>query len=56
MQRDLNLWQRWWIEYLEDHDIELQYHLKAYVMVDALSRKSYGSLAYFTIQEWEMLR
>ena len=38
--------QRRWMEYLEDYDFTLQYHLgKANVVVDALSRKSRGVLA-----------
>ena len=41
-QRDLNLRQRRWVEYLKDYDFELAYHLgKANVVVDALSRRSY---------------
>ena len=45
-QKDLNLRQRWWMEFLEDYDFELQYHLgKANVVADALSRKSYAKLS-----------
>ena len=45
-QRDLNMRQRRWIEYLEDYDFTLHYHPgKANVVVDALSRKSRGVLA-----------
>ena len=41
IQRDLNMRQRRWMEYLEDYDFTLQYHLgKANVVADALSRKS----------------
>ena len=44
-QKDLNLQQRRWIEYLEDYDFTLNYHPgKANVMADALSRKSRGEL------------
>ena len=55
-QRDLNLCQRCWMEYLEDYDFELQYHSrKVNVVADVLSRKSYGSLACLAIREWKMM-
>ena len=55
-QRDLNLRQRRWMEYLEDYDFTLQYHPgKANVVADALSRKSYGTLACIAIREWKMM-
>ena len=42
-QRDLNIRQRRWMEYLEDYDFTLEYHpSKANVVADALSRKSHG--------------
>ena len=45
-QRDLNMRQREWMQYLEDYDFTLHYHpSKANVVVDALSRKSRGVLA-----------
>ena len=38
-----------WMEFLEDYDFTLHYHPgKANVMVDALSRKSWGALASIT--------
>ena len=41
-----------WMEYLEDYDFTLHYHLgKANVMVDALSRKSQRVLASAASQE-----
>ena len=41
-QRDLNLRQRRWVEYMKDYDFELAYHPgKANVVADALSRRSY---------------
>ena len=44
-QRDLNMRQRGWMEYLEDYDFTLQYHpAKANVVANALSRKSRGVL------------
>ena len=55
-QRDLNMRQRRWMEYLEDYDFTLYYHPnKANVVVDALSRKSRGVLASEVSQEWQML-
>ena len=45
--------QRRWIEYLEDYDFALHYHLgKANVVADALSQKSQGVLASITSREW----
>ena len=52
-QRDLNMRQDRWMEYLEDYDFTLHYHPgKAYVVADALSRKSLGVLASVVSQEW----
>ena len=54
--RDLNMRQCRWMEYLEDYDFTLHYHLgKANVVVDALSRKSQGVLASVVSREWQML-
>ena len=45
-QRDLNMRQRRWMEFLEDYDFTLHYHPdKANVVADALSRKLRGALA-----------
>ena len=45
-----------WMEYLEDYDFTLHYHLsKANVVADALSRKSWGVLASIASREWQML-
>ena len=55
-QRDLNMRQRRWMEFLEDYDFTLHYHLgKANVVVDALSWKSRGVLASVASREWKML-
>ena len=44
-QRDLDMRQRRWMEYLEDYDLILHYHIgKANVVADALSWKSWGVL------------
>ena len=48
--------QRRWMEYLEDYDFILHYHLsKANVVADALSRKSRGVLTGVASREWQML-
>ncbi|RVW84862.1 Transposon Tf2-12 polyprotein [Vitis vinifera] len=45
-QKELNMRQRRWIELLKDYDCIIQYHPgKVNVVVDALTRKSVGSLA-----------
>ena len=55
-QQDLNMWQRRWMEYLEDYDFTLHYHpSKANVVADTLSRKSQGVLANVASREWQML-
>ena len=52
-QRDLNMRQCRWIEYLEDYDFPLHYPLsKANVVADALSWKSRGVLASIASREW----
>ena len=48
--------QRRWMEFLEDYDFTLHYHLsKANVVADALNRKSRGALANMASLEWQML-
>ena len=55
-QWDLNIRQRRWMEYLENYDFTLHYHLcKENVVADALSRKSLGVLASVASREWQML-
>ena len=52
-QRDLNMRQRRWMEFLEDYDFTLHYHPgKAIVVADALSQKSRGALASIASREW----
>ena len=56
MQRDLNMWQRRWMDFLEDYDFMLHYHPgKANVVVDALIRMSQGALSSIASREWQML-
>ena len=55
-QRDLNMGQRRWMEYLEDYDFTLHYHpRKANVVADAISRKLWGVLTSVASREWHML-
>ena len=56
MQRDLNMWQHRWMEFLEDYDFTLHYHPgKENGVADALSWKSQGVLASIASREWRML-
>ena len=56
-QRDLNMRQRRWMEYLEDYDFTLHYHPgKENIVADALSRKSQRVLASVVSREWQMLK
>ena len=51
--RDLSMRQHKWMEYLEDYDFTLHYHLgKENVVPNALSRKSWGVLANVASREW----
>ena len=52
-QRDLNMRQRRWMEYLEDYDLTLHYHPdKANVVADALNQKLRGVLVSVASCEW----
>ena len=54
-QRDLNLRQRRWVEYMKDYDFELAYHSgKANMVADALSRRSYVA-NLLASQEWRLM-
>ena len=55
-QRDLNMRQSIWMEFLEDYNFTLHYHPgNANVVVDAFNRKSRGALASIASLEWQML-
>ena len=55
-QRDLNMRQRRWMEFLEDYDFTLHFYLsKANVVADTLSWKLRGVLASVASREWQML-
>src|SRR5262249_42139801 len=52
-QKDLNLRQRRWLEFLKDYDFAVSYHpSKANVVADALSRKKLRSL--FLRRQWQL--
>ena len=55
-QRDLSMRQHRWMEYLEDYEFTLHYHLgKENVVANALSQKSWGVLASVASREWQIL-
>ena len=46
-QKELNLCQKRWLEFLKDYDMSVNYHQgKANVVADALSRLSMGSVVH----------
>ena len=56
IQRDLNMRQCRWMEYLEDYDFTLHYHPgKENVVTDVLNWKSWGVLTSVASREWQML-
>ncbi|XP_071905854.1 uncharacterized protein [Coffea arabica] len=53
-QKELNMRQRRWMEFLEDYDYTINYHPgKVNVVADALSRKA--QVAELMIKEWDLL-
>jgi hypothetical protein len=56
-QKELNMRQRRWLELIKDYDCEINYHLgKAYVVADALSRKSTAKLAALGISQPQLIK
>ena len=55
-QSNLNMRYHGWMEYMEDYDFTLHYHLdKVNGVADALNLKSRGMLASVASWEWKML-
>ncbi|XP_077248532.1 uncharacterized protein LOC143888109 [Tasmannia lanceolata] len=55
-QKELNMRQRRWVEFLKDYDFTLSYHPgKANVVADALSRQEHPMMACLMMEEWELL-
>ena len=53
-QKELNLRQRRWIEFLVDYECTINYHPgKANVVADALNRKA--QVASLMVKEWDLL-
>ena len=56
-QKELNLRQRIWLEFLKDYDMSVHYHLgKVNVVADALSRLSMGSVAHVDEERNELVK
>ena len=56
-QWELNLRQRRWLELFKDYDCNILYHSgKANVVVDALSRKSMGSLSHVLVHQRPLVK
>ena len=54
-QKDLNLRQTRWLEFLKDYDVHFQYHPgKANVLADALSHRPYPTLSYLLVLPSEL--
>ena len=54
-QKELNLRQRRWVEFLEDYNCTINYHLrKANAVADALNRKA--QVAGLMVRDWSMLK
>jgi hypothetical protein len=55
-QKELNMRQRRWLEFIKDYEFTLSYHPgKANVVADALSRKSGSGLASLINIEWKLI-
>ena len=55
-QKELNMRQHRWMEFIKDYDFSLQYHPgKANVVANTLSRRPYTVIASLMIIEWQAL-
>ena len=55
-QKELNLRQRRWLEFLKDYDLQILYHPgKANVVADALSRKTHHSMNFIKVSVPEII-
>ena len=56
-QKELNLCQRRWLEFLKDYDISVHYYpSKPNLVADALSRLSMGSVAHVEEERKELVK
>ena len=56
-QKELNLRQRRWLEFLKDYDMSVHYHpRKANVVADALSRLAMGSVSNVEEKRKELVK
>ena len=56
-QKELNLLQRRWLEFLKDYDISVNYHIgKVIVVADALSILSMGSVTHVEEERKEIVK
>ena len=55
-QKELNMRQRRWLEFIKDYEFTLSYHPgKANIVADALSRKTRDTLASLIDKEWKLI-
>jgi len=55
-QKELNLRQRRWVEYMSDYNCKIVYQpRKGNVVADALNRESAGTLSSLMVTEWRLL-
>lgn len=56
IQKDLNIRQRRWLEFIKDNDFDIAHHLgKTNVVVDALSLIPYGKFSNIMATQWRLI-
>jgi hypothetical protein len=56
-QSELSMWQRRWLELIEDYELDIHYHPgKANVVADALSRKSQVNMMVAHTKPYELAK